>query len=89
MMFLMRRVAGFGAGEAGVGLLQRAARQHGGEMLAVGGRRMHVVERLEPAAAFAGVAEEIARLRGVPVETIAEATSANFFRLFGIRPDAH
>ena len=35
------------------------------------------------------VAEEIARLRGVPVTTIAEATSANFFRLFGVRPDAH
>ncbi len=30
------------------------------------------------------VAEEIARLRDVPVETIAAATSANFFRLFGI-----
>lgn len=30
------------------------------------------------------VAEEIARLRGVAVETIAAATSANFFRLFGI-----
>src|SRR4029078_9582765 len=35
------------------------------------------------------VAEEIARLRGVPVATIAETTSANFFRLFGVRPDAH
>jgi TatD DNase family protein len=35
------------------------------------------------------VAEEIARLRGVPVETIAQATSANFFRLFGVAPDAH
>ena len=30
------------------------------------------------------VAEEIARLRGLPVETIASATSANFFRLFGV-----
>jgi len=29
------------------------------------------------------VAEEIARLRNVSVETIAEATTANFFRLFG------
>lgn len=29
------------------------------------------------------VAEEIARLREVPVETIASATSANFFRLIG------
>jgi TatD DNase family protein len=28
------------------------------------------------------VAEEIARLRGVPLETVAEATTANFFRLF-------
>jgi TatD DNase family protein len=32
------------------------------------------------------VAVEIARLRGVPVEAIASATSANFFRLFGIDP---
>lgn len=30
------------------------------------------------------VAEEIARLRNVSVETIAEATTANFFRLFGV-----
>ena len=30
------------------------------------------------------VAEEIARLREVPLETIASATTANFFRLFGI-----
>jgi TatD DNase family protein len=28
------------------------------------------------------VAEEIARLRGISLETVAEATSANFFRLF-------
>lgn len=28
------------------------------------------------------VAEEIARLRGIPLEAVAEATSANFFRLF-------
>lgn len=28
------------------------------------------------------VAEEVARLRGVPLEQIAEATTANFFRLF-------
>src|SRR5437763_1920148 len=34
------------------------------------------------------VAEEIARLRDVPVETIASATSANFFRLFKVDPDA-
>ena len=32
------------------------------------------------------VAVEIARLRGVPVAAIAAATSANFFRLFGIDP---
>jgi TatD DNase family protein len=34
------------------------------------------------------VAHEIARLRDVSVETIARATSDNFFRLFRIRPDA-
>ena len=28
------------------------------------------------------VAEEIARLRGIPLEAVAEATTANFFRLF-------
>jgi TatD DNase family protein len=35
------------------------------------------------------VAEEIARLRDVPVETIAAATSDNFFRLFGVARNAH
>jgi TatD DNase family protein len=35
------------------------------------------------------VAEEIARLREVPLETIAQATSANFFRLFRIDPGFH
>ena len=35
------------------------------------------------------VAEEIARLREVPVETIAAATSANFFELFGIDATVH
>jgi TatD DNase family protein len=35
------------------------------------------------------VAEEIARLREVPVEAIARATTDNFFRLFPIAPDAH
>lgn len=35
------------------------------------------------------VAEEIARLRGVAVEEIATATSANFFHLFGVRERAH
>jgi TatD DNase family protein len=34
------------------------------------------------------VAEEIARLRDVPVETIASATSTNFFRLFRVDPHA-
>ena len=29
------------------------------------------------------VAEEIARLKGIPVESVAAATSANFFKLFG------
>jgi TatD DNase family protein len=33
------------------------------------------------------VAAEIARLRNVPLEEVAAATSANFFRLFGIAPD--
>jgi TatD DNase family protein len=35
------------------------------------------------------VAEEIARLREVPVAAIASATSDNFFRLFGASRDAH
>jgi TatD DNase family protein len=35
------------------------------------------------------VAEEIARLREVSVEQIAAATSANFFRLFGVSTDVH
>ena len=35
------------------------------------------------------VAEEIARLREIPVEAIAAATSANFFRLFGISAHVH
>jgi len=39
------------------------------------------------------VAAEIARLRGMPLEAVAEATTANFFRLFGIddkgTADAH
>jgi len=34
------------------------------------------------------VAEEIARLRDVPVEKIASATSTNFFRLFKVDPHA-
>ena len=34
------------------------------------------------------VAEEIARLRAIPLEDVARATSANFFRLFGVPPDA-
>jgi TatD DNase family protein len=34
------------------------------------------------------VAEEIARLRNVPLESVAQATSENFFRLFRIDPHA-
>jgi TatD DNase family protein len=34
------------------------------------------------------VAEEIAHLREIPLEEVAAATSANFFRLFGVTPDA-
>jgi len=34
------------------------------------------------------VAEEIARLRDIAVEEVAAATSANFFRLFGVDPHA-
>ena len=35
------------------------------------------------------VGEEIARLRGIATETVAAATSANFFRLFNIEPETH
>jgi TatD DNase family protein len=35
------------------------------------------------------VGEAIARLRGVTAEAIAQATSANFFRLFNIDPHDH
>jgi TatD DNase family protein len=35
------------------------------------------------------VAEEIARLRNIPLEDVATVTSANFFRLFGIPTDVH
>jgi TatD DNase family protein len=35
------------------------------------------------------VAEEIARLREIPLEEVAAATSANFFRLFGVPAHAH
>ena len=48
----------------------------------------HRGKRNEPAF-VKHVAEEIARLRDVPIETIARATSANFFRLFGIDPHVH
>ena len=34
------------------------------------------------------VAEAIAKLRGIDVAEVARATSANFFRLFRIAPDA-
>ena len=45
----MRRAAA-PAGQPRARLLQRAPRHHGREMLAVGGRRVHVVDRLELAA---------------------------------------
>lgn len=35
------------------------------------------------------VAEEIARLRGIAFDEVAAATSANFFRLFGVSRDLH
>jgi len=35
------------------------------------------------------VAEEIARLRGLAVEEVAQATSENFFRLFGVPKHVH
>jgi TatD DNase family protein len=35
------------------------------------------------------VAEEIARLRDIPLEEVAAATSTNFFRLFGVSDHAH
>ena len=35
------------------------------------------------------VAAEIARLRDVPIDMVAAATSQNFFRLFGIDPHVH
>jgi TatD DNase family protein len=35
------------------------------------------------------VAEEIARLRDMPLEEVAAVTSGNFFRLFGVPNDAH
>ena len=48
----------------------------------------HRGKRNEPAF-VRHVAEEIARLRDVPVETIAQATSDNFFRLFAVDRRAH
>ena len=48
----------------------------------------HRGKRNQPAW-VAHVAAEIARLRDVPVETIAAATSHNFFHLFGIDPHVH
>jgi TatD DNase family protein len=33
------------------------------------------------------VAEEIARLKGISIESVAEATTANFFRLFNVVPE--
>ena len=48
----------------------------------------HRGKRNEPAY-VSFVAKEIAALRGEPAGAIGEATSANFFRLFRIDPDAH
>ena len=48
----------------------------------------HRGKRNEPAF-VKHVAEEIARLRDVPVDAIASATSANFFRLFQIDSHVH
>lgn len=48
----------------------------------------HRGKRNEPAY-VRRVAEEIASLRGIPVQTVADATSRNFFRLFGIDSDVH
>jgi TatD DNase family protein len=48
----------------------------------------HRGKRNEPAF-VRHVAEEIAALRGVDVDAIANATSDNFFRLFGIDPHVH
>ena len=48
----------------------------------------HRGKRNEPAY-VRRVGEEIASLRGIPVQTVADATSRNFFRLFGIDPDVH
>jgi TatD DNase family protein len=47
----------------------------------------HRGKRNEPAY-VPHVAAEIARLRGLPVAAVAQATSANFFRLFRIDPKA-
>jgi len=48
----------------------------------------HRGKRNQPAW-VAHVAEEIARLRDVPLADVAQATSNNFFRLFGIDPHVH
>src|SRR3981189_2175346 len=42
-------------------LVQGAARQHGGEVLAVGRRRVDVLDRLDGAAALAGLANQVRR----------------------------
>lgn len=34
------------------------------------------------------VAEEVARLRGIPLDTLTDVTTANFFRLFGVEGNA-
>ena len=48
----------------------------------------HRGKRNEPAY-VPHVAQEIARLRDIDVAEVAAATSANFFNLFGVDPNAH
>src|SRR5687768_6889349 len=62
MVSLVRPVPGRVVGKPR-GLLQRAARQHRGEMLAVVGRGVDVGHRLDAAAAFANLGEQRARRR--------------------------
>ena len=44
--------------------------------------------KLNPPALVRHVAEEVAMLRGIDVEELADATTSNFFRLFGIDKNA-
>src|SRR5262249_56644971 len=58
---LLARTPAMGLEQTRVRLLQRPARQHRRQMLAIRRRRMHIIDRLELAAAFASVTEETAR----------------------------